>query len=173
MSLWYLVPLIDHLPPVCWSTSWKSSFNWQWLSEFHIMENIIFIVLIIFLQLSECLTIWQFFFSFTIFHVSNSPLFFTRYSVTILSHRRSIDTFYLHLDLDIPLFILEHDLDFRPVKSFYPGSGYRCLISLFQVTIFYYLIFRIRVYNLSPNIVSFVSGTTTRALRIISDIYSI
>ena len=28
LSLWRLVPWINHLPPVCWSTFWKSSLEW-------------------------------------------------------------------------------------------------------------------------------------------------
>ena len=28
LSLWRLVPRINHLPPVCWSTFWKSNLKW-------------------------------------------------------------------------------------------------------------------------------------------------
>ena len=40
LSLRRLVPWINHLPPACWSTFWKSNFKQQLGCRFDIMDNI-------------------------------------------------------------------------------------------------------------------------------------
>ena len=35
LPLRWLAPLINRLPPVCWSTFWKSSLKWNWASLMH------------------------------------------------------------------------------------------------------------------------------------------
>ena len=39
LSLWRLVSWINHLPPACWSTFWKSNFKQQLGCRFDIMDN--------------------------------------------------------------------------------------------------------------------------------------
>ena len=40
LSLWRLLSWINHLPPACWSTFWKSTFKQQLGCRFDIMDSI-------------------------------------------------------------------------------------------------------------------------------------
>ena len=90
-SLWRLVSWINHLPPVCWSTFWKSIFKQQLGCSFDIMDSIssffcILIYAIICLDTSY------------IFSASSLLLkysYFFKYSCTNILHRRNPCTFYL------------------------------------------------------------------------------
>ena len=44
LSLWRLVSWINHLPPACWSTLWKSIFKHQLGCRFDILDSISFFI---------------------------------------------------------------------------------------------------------------------------------
>ena len=95
LSLRCLVPWINHLPPVYWSTFWKSSLKWRWVCKFDTLENNFFIffnTFYIYLNASQYdKTFLYLFLLKPYFHISNSVLFL--YSIFIL-HICSLDTFY-------------------------------------------------------------------------------
>ena len=88
-----LVLWINHLPPVCWSTFWKSILNnsWavgliQWTVNLHYLIRI-FTFVIVYVLIRH--TIFGFIFTYSI-------VFFIiiKYSCTNIFHRRSLYTFY-------------------------------------------------------------------------------
>ena len=97
-SLWCMVYitiqqlLINHLPPACWSTFWKSTFKQQLGCRFDIMDNIssFFCILtfaIIYVSLHHI--IFRLYLYFL-----NIVLYFFKYSCTSIFHRHSLYTFY-------------------------------------------------------------------------------
>ena len=92
LSLRCLVPWINHLPPVCWSTFgilvWNDSVYvnlTQWWYFFIIFEYILHI---------STPHIMVFCFPLPYFPLSTSALFFAKYSCTHIVYRRSLVTFY-------------------------------------------------------------------------------
>ena len=92
LSLRCLVPWINHLPPVCWSTFgilvWNDSGYvnlTQWWYFFIIFEYILHI---------STPHIMIFCFPLPYFPLSTSALFFAYYSCTHIVYRRSLVTFY-------------------------------------------------------------------------------
>ena len=70
------VPRIDHLPPVSWSTFWKSSLRWYWICKFDIMENRFYFVFYnVFTYILMPYNMIILYFHLPHFHVSNSALF--------------------------------------------------------------------------------------------------
>ena len=64
------------------------------------VENAFFVIVFNSIYIYICLNILQYdntltLFLFGIFHVSNSALFFVKYSCTLFSYRRNLDTFYM------------------------------------------------------------------------------
>ena len=88
LSLWRLVSWINHLPPACWSTFWKSNFKQQLGCRFDIMYNNSFCV---FWHMQLYMS-WYIksFFGFTFLNI----LYFFKYSWANIFHRRSLYTFY-------------------------------------------------------------------------------
>ena len=77
---------INHLPPACWSTFWKSNFKQQLGCRFDIMDSISF-----FLYFDICNYICL----DTSYHfLALSFLYFFKNSCTNIFHRRSLCTFY-------------------------------------------------------------------------------
>ena len=68
-----LVTWINHLPPVCWSTCFKSSLNWWWVCKFDTTISLFSIMFYIYFMPQGMI----FYFRLSCFHVSNSALFFT------------------------------------------------------------------------------------------------
>ena len=90
------MPWINHLPPVCWSTFgilvWNDSGYvnlTQWWYFFIIFEYILHI---------STPHIMVFCFPLPYFPLSTSALFFAKYSCTHIVYRRSLVTFYIHID---------------------------------------------------------------------------
>ena len=80
---------INHLPPACWSTFWKSNFKQQLGCRFDIMDNESYFFV--------CFDICNYmswyirsFFGFTFLNI----LYFFKYSCTNIFHRRNLYTFY-------------------------------------------------------------------------------
>ena len=94
LPLWCLVPWINHLLPVCWSTFWKSSLKWLWVCKFDIMENKFFIVLVMFYIYLNASQYANTLFSFTLFTCLKCGSIFLIYSTL---YRRSLDNFYSHV----------------------------------------------------------------------------
>ena len=86
LSLRRLVSWINHLPPACWSTFWKSNFKQQLGCRFDIMDNkshfFVFWHMQIYMSWSCC--------GFTSLNI----LYFFKYSCTNIFHGRSLYTFY-------------------------------------------------------------------------------
>ena len=92
LSLRRLVSWINHLPPVCWSTFWKSNFKQQLGCGFDIMDDISFLCLFWHVQFYASWYIRSFF-GFTFLNI----LYFFKYSCTNIFHRRSLYTFYISI----------------------------------------------------------------------------
>ena len=90
LSLRRLVSWINHLPPACWSTFWKSNFKQQLGCRFDIMDNISYFFVFWHMQLHMYWYIRSFF-SFTFLNI----FYFIGYSCTDIFHRRSLCTFCL------------------------------------------------------------------------------
>ena len=82
LSLRRLVSWINHLPPACWSTFWKSNFKQQLGCRFDIMDNKSYFFCV--------LKYIRSFFGFTFLNI----LYFSKYSCTNIFHGRSLYTFY-------------------------------------------------------------------------------
>ena len=80
---------INHLPPACWSTLWKSNFKQQLGCRFDIMDNITYLYVFWHMQLYMSWYIRSFF-GFTSLNI----LYFFKYSGANIFHRRSLYTFY-------------------------------------------------------------------------------
>ena len=80
---------INHLPPACWSTFWKSNFKQQLGCRFDIMDNESYFVVFWHMQLYMSWYIRSFF-GFTFLNI----LYFFKYSCTNIFHRRSLYTLY-------------------------------------------------------------------------------
>ena len=80
---------INHLPPACWSTFWKSNFKQQLRCRFDIMDIESYFFVFWHLQLYMSWYIRSFF-GFTFLGI----LYFFKYSCTNIFHRRSLYTFY-------------------------------------------------------------------------------
>ena len=80
---------INHLPPACWSTFWKSNFKQQLGCRFDIMDNESYFFVFWHMQLYMSWYIRSFF-GFTFLNI----LYFFKYSCTNIFHRRSLYTFY-------------------------------------------------------------------------------
>ena len=89
LSLRRLVSWINHLPPACWSTFWKSNFKQQLGCRFDIMDNESYFFVFWHMQLYMSWYIRSFF-GFTFLNI----LYFFKYSCTNIFHRRSLYTFY-------------------------------------------------------------------------------
>ena len=89
LSLRRFVSWINHLPPACWSTFWKSNFKQQLGCRFDIMDNISYFFVFWHMQLYMSWYIRSFF-GFTFLNI----LYFFKYSCTNIFHRRSLYTFY-------------------------------------------------------------------------------
>ena len=89
LSLRRLVSWINHLPPACWSTFWKSEFKQQLGCRFDIMDNISYFFVFWHMQLYMSWYIRSFF-GFTVLNI----LYFFKYSCTNIFHRGSLYTFY-------------------------------------------------------------------------------
>ena len=63
LSLWYLMPWINRLPLVWWSSFWESSLKWWRVFLFGIGENNLFIVLI-------CLYVWYIYDTYYIYIIN-------------------------------------------------------------------------------------------------------
>ena len=80
---------INHLPPACWSTFWKSNFKQQLGCRFDIMDNESYFFVFWHMQLYMSWYIRSFFgFTFLII------LYFFKHSCANIFHRRSLYTFY-------------------------------------------------------------------------------
>ena len=94
LSLRHLVSWINHLPPACWSTFWKSNFKQQLGCRFDIMDNIsYFFFLFWHMQLYMSWYIRSFF-GFTFLNI----LYFFKYSCANTFHRRSLYNFYKSME---------------------------------------------------------------------------
>ena len=80
---------INHLPPACWSTFWKSNFKQQLGCRFDIMDNESYFFVFWHMQLYMSWYIRSFF-GFTFLNI----LYFFKYSCTNIFHRHSLYTFY-------------------------------------------------------------------------------
>ena len=89
LSLRRLVSWINHLPPACWSTFWKSNFKQQLGCRFDIMDNESYFLVFWHMQLYMSWYIRSFF-GFTFLNI----IYFFKYSCTNIFHRRSLYTFY-------------------------------------------------------------------------------
>ena len=89
LSLRRLVSWINHLPPACWSTFWKSNFKQQLCCRFDIMDNESYFFVFLHMQLYMSWYIRSFF-GFTFLNI----LYFFKYSCSNIFHRRSLYTFY-------------------------------------------------------------------------------
>ena len=83
-----LVSWINHLPPACWSTFWKSNFKQQLGCRFDIMDNESYFFVFWHMQLYMSWYIRSFF-GFIFLNI----LYFFKYSCTNIFHRRSLYTF--------------------------------------------------------------------------------
>ena len=91
LSLRRLVSWINHLPPACWSTFWKSNFKQQLGRRFDIMDNKSYFFVFWHMQLYVSWYIRSFF-GFTFLNI----LYFFKYSCTNIFHRRSLYTSYFY-----------------------------------------------------------------------------
>ena len=81
---------INHLPPACWSTFWKSNFKQQSGCRFDIMDNESYFFVFWHMHLYMSWYIRSFF-GFTFLNI----LYFFKCSCTNIFHRRSLYTFYM------------------------------------------------------------------------------
>ena len=84
-----LVSWINHLPPACWSTLWKSNFKQQLGWRFDIMDNESYFF--VFWHMQLYMSIHQIIFRFYLLKYS---FFFFKYSSTNIFYKRSLYTFY-------------------------------------------------------------------------------
>ena len=88
---WIHIIQINHLPPACWSTFWKSIFKHQLGWRFDILDSIssFFCILTyaIIYVLIHHIVFWLYLYFLNI-------LYFFKYSCTNIFHRRSLCTFY-------------------------------------------------------------------------------
>ena len=89
LSLRCLVSWINHLPPACWSTFWKSNFKQQLGCRFDLMDNESYFLCVLTYAIIY-VVIHQIIFRFYLLKYS---LFF-KYSCTNIFHRGSLYTFY-------------------------------------------------------------------------------
>ena len=91
LSLRRLVSWINHLPPACWSTFWKSIFKHQSGCRFDILGSISYFIRIltyaIIYVLMHHIIFWLYLYFLNI-------LYFFKYSCTNIFLRRSLCTFY-------------------------------------------------------------------------------
>ena len=87
--LFSLVSWINHLPPACWSTFWKSNFKQQLGCRFDIMDNESYFFVFWHMQIYMSWYIRSFF-AFTFLNI----IYFFKSSCTNIFHRRSLYTFY-------------------------------------------------------------------------------
>ena len=80
---------INHLPPACWSTFWKSNFKQQLGCRFDILDNESYFFVFWHMQLYMSWYIRSFF-GFNFLNI----LYFFKYCYTNIFHRRSLYTFY-------------------------------------------------------------------------------
>ena len=92
LSLQCLVSWINHLPPACWSTFWKSTFKQQLGCRFDITYSISSFFCILTYAIAYVLihhTIFRLYLYFL-----NNVLYFFKYSFTNVLHKRGLYTFY-------------------------------------------------------------------------------
>ena len=89
LSFWRLVSWINHLPPACWSTFWKSNFKHQLGCRFDIMDSLSYFVCVLTYAIIYVL-IHRINFRYYLLKYS----IFFKYSCTNIFHRRSFYTFY-------------------------------------------------------------------------------
>ena len=91
LSLQRLVSWINHLPPACWSTFWKSIFKQQLGCKFDIIDSTSYFFFIltyaIIYVLIHHIIFWLYLYFLNI-------LYFFKYSCANIFHRRSFCTFY-------------------------------------------------------------------------------
>ena len=92
LSLRRLVSWINHLPPACWSSFWKSTFKQQLGCRFDIMDSVSSFFCILTYAIIYVL-IHHIIFRLYLYFL-NVVLYFFRYSSTNIFHRRSLYTFY-------------------------------------------------------------------------------
>ena len=93
LSLWYLVSWINHLPPACWSTFWKSTFKQQLGCRFDIMDGISSFFFCILTYAIVYVLIHHVIFQLYLYFLNN-VLYFSKYSCTNIFHICSLYTFY-------------------------------------------------------------------------------
>ena len=91
LSLQRLVSWINHLPPACCSTFWKSIFKHQLGCRFAILDSISSFVLYFDICNYICLDTSYHFWLYLYFL---NIIYFFKYSCTNIFHRRSLCTFY-------------------------------------------------------------------------------
>ena len=91
---------INHLPPACWSTFWKSISKHQLGCRFDILESIsscfcilTYAIAIIYVLIHHII-FWLYLYFLNI-------IYFFKYSCTNIFHRRSLCTFYTEIDYSI------------------------------------------------------------------------
>ena len=87
---WRLVSWIDHLPPACWSTFWKSILNNSWAVG--VTWWIVYLIFFVFWHMQLYMS-W-YIISFLAISFFLNSLYFFKYSCTNIFHRRSLYTFY-------------------------------------------------------------------------------
>ena len=74
----YACLLINHLPPACWSTSWKSTFKQQSCCRFDIMDSISYFVIltyaIVHVLIHHIIFRLYLYFLNDVFYISSSPV---------------------------------------------------------------------------------------------------
>ena len=85
--------LINHLPPACWLTFWKSTFKQQLGCRFDIMDSISSLFFCILTYAIIYVLINHIIFRLYLYYL-NIVLYFFKYSCTNIFHRCSLYTFY-------------------------------------------------------------------------------
>ena len=106
LSLRRLVSWINHLPPACWSTFWKSNFKQQFGCRFDIMDNESYIFVFWHMQLYMSWYIRSFF-GFTFLNI----LYFIKYSCT------NIFLYFLSLFLKFKSYVVPKQRQDKPHSS--------------------------------------------------------
>ena len=84
LSFWRLVSWINPLPPVCWSTSWKSTYKQQLGCRFDIMDNIS--SLFLYFDICNCICLdTSYLFRLHLYFLNNVLYFFSSNPVLTVS----------------------------------------------------------------------------------------
>ena len=97
LSLWRLVSWINHLPPACWSTFWKSIFKHHLGCRFDILDSISSFFLFFFILAYAIMYVLIHHIIFWLYLYFLNILYFFKYSCTNIFHRCSLCTFYLKI----------------------------------------------------------------------------